>query len=123
MNVCYVVWPQKNLPMFQSYIVVLKQLSGGLKHRWIGGKYSNHCIDDNSYHEEKVIESEMAIEGKVCNLTVQNIPVSISTFKIISTRPQSTNETCDQYNNSILHADDDIDNVQCISIVCGGLAG
>ena len=41
---------------------------------------------------------------------------------MIAARPQATNEVADDYNNAMLYAVDDIENVFCISMAFDGLA-
>ena len=46
----------------------------------------------------------------------------MSRFKIIAERPQSMSELCNEYNDSILHAVDNIHNVHSVSMAFDGLA-
>ena len=71
---------------------------------WVGGKHPHHCIDARQYDQEKLITNKMAMEIKVGLLSLQEASDGISPFKIISARPQSTNESCDSYNSDIIHA-------------------
>ena len=89
---------------------------------WVGGKYPHHCIDANEYDEEKLITNKLATEIKVGLLSLLEVPDGVSPFKIISARPQSTNESCDSYNSDIMHAVSDLENVHCISIAFDGLS-
>jgi len=68
---------------------------------WVGGSYPNHCIDADHYDQEKMVTNEMATEIKVGLLSLQEYTDGICPFKIISARPQSTNESCDEYNYNI----------------------
>ena len=62
------------------------------------------------------VKNPLASEIKVGMLSVQNCIEGISPFKMIAARPQATNEVSDDYNNTMLHAVDDIENVYCISM-------
>ena len=64
----------------------------------------------------------MATEIKVGLLSLQQAIDGVSPFKIISTRPQSTNESCDNYNYDIMHAVSGLTNVHCVSIAFDGLS-
>ena len=64
----------------------------------------------------------MASEVKVGMLAVQGCTDGISPFKMIAARPQATNEVSEEYNRSILHAVDEIENVHCVSMSFDGLA-
>ena len=55
-------------------------------------------------------------------LTLQESKDGVSPFKIISARPQSTNERCDDYNYMIMNAVNGLDNVFCVSIAFDGLS-
>ena len=89
---------------------------------WVGGIYPNHCIKEKDYDQHEFVQTTMASEIKVGMLTVQNCTDGISPFKLIAARPQSTNEVADDYNSSLLHAVDDIENVHCVSMAFDGLA-
>ena len=89
---------------------------------WVGGRYPNHCIDTNQYDQEKLVTNEMATEIKVGLLSLQQTIDGVSPFKIISARPQSSNESCDDYNYDILHAVSGLTNVHCVSIAFDGLS-
>ena len=64
----------------------------------------------------------MATEIKVGLLSLQQATQGVSPFKIISARPQSINESCDDYNYDIMYAVSDITNVHCVSIAFDGLS-
>ena len=89
---------------------------------WVGGKIPNHCIKVSHYDQDKLVTNEMATEIKVGMLSLQEAVDGISPFKIISARPQSTNESCDSYNEDIMNAVSGLENVHCISIAFDGLA-
>ena len=89
---------------------------------WVGGTFPNHCIKEKNYKQHEFVKTTMATEIKVGMLTVQNITEGISPFKIIAARPQATNEVADDYNDMLLHAVDELENVYCISIAFDGLA-
>lgn len=87
-------------------------------HAWVGGTYPNHCINEQDFNQDEVVRSQLATEIKVGMLTTQEYNDDLSPFKIMAARPQSTNETADDYNDMILHAvDSAISNVHCVSIV------
>ena len=89
---------------------------------WVGGIFPDHCIKERNYNQHVFVQTPMASEIKVGMLSVQNSVDGISPFKMIAARPQSTNEVADDYNRSLLHAVDDIDEVHCISMAFDGLA-
>ena len=60
--------------------------------------------------------NEIATEIKVDMLSLQEAVDGISQFKILSARPQSTNESCDSFNEDIMSAVSGLENVQYISI-------
>ena len=91
-------------------------------HAWVGGTYPNHFITDENFNQDEFVQSELATEIKVGMLTSQEYSDGMSPFKIIAARPQSTNELCNEYNDSILHAVDNIKNVHCVSMAFDGLA-
>lgn len=91
-------------------------------HAWVGGEYPNHCIDDEDYNQEKLIESNMATEVKVALLSTQNSRNGLSPFKILCVHPQSSNAVSEEYNNAIFCSVDGIKNVQSVSIAFDGLA-
>ena len=64
----------------------------------------------------------MATEIKVGLLSLQQAIDGVSPFKIISARPQSTNESCDNYNYDIMHAVSGLTNVHFVSITFDGLS-
>ena len=89
---------------------------------WVDGSYPNHCIDADHYDQEKVVTNEMATEIKVVLVSLQEYTDRICPFKIISACPQSTNESCDEYNYNIMNTVLGLDNVHCIPISFDGLS-
>ena len=67
------------------------------------------------------MQSQLATEIKNGMLTSQEYNEGTSPFKIIAAHPQSTNELCNEYNDSILHAVDNVHNVHCVSMAFDGL--
>ena len=91
-------------------------------HVWVGGVYPNHCINEKDFKPDEFVTSKLASEIKVGMLTTQQYNDGLTPFKIIAARPQSTNESADEYNNTILHAVENITNVHCVSMAFDGLA-
>ena len=89
---------------------------------WVGGIYPNHCINVANYDQEKIVTNKLATEIKVGLLSLQDGKDGVSPFKIISARPQSTNERCDEYNYSVMNSVKGLENVFCISIAFDGLS-
>ena len=89
---------------------------------WVGGIFPNYCMKEKDYNQHIFVKTPMASEIKVGMLSVQNCTEGISPFKMIATRPQAPNEVVDDYNNALIHAVDELENVYCISIAFDGLA-
>ena len=87
---------------------------------WVSGKYPNHCIKASHYVQEKLMTNEKTTEIKVGIISLQDAVAGISLFKILSNHPQSTNESCDSYNEDIMNAVSGLVNVHCISIAFDG---
>ena len=89
---------------------------------WVGNIFPDHCIKEKDFSQHVFVQTTMASEIKVGMLSVQNCTDGISPFKMIAACQQSTNEVADDYNSSLLHAVDDIDDVHCVSMTFDGLA-
>ena len=89
---------------------------------WVGGSFPNHCVNMVNYDQENIITNELATEIKVGMLSLQEGKDGVSPFKIISARPQSTNQRCDDYNYMIMNAVNGLNNVFCVSIAFDGLS-
>ena len=88
---------------------------------WVGGIYPDHCIKENEYDKNKFAQTSMVSEVKVSMRAAQGCMDGISPFKMIAARPQATNEVAKNYNSSILHAVDKIENVFYVSMAFDGL--
>ena len=64
----------------------------------------------------------MATEIKVGLLFLQQTIYGVSPFKILSARPQSTNEFSDDYNYDIIHSVSCLTNFHCVSIAFDGVS-
>ena len=91
-------------------------------HAWVGGIYPKHYIKEEDFDQDQFVQCQLATEIKVGMLTTQEYNEGLSPFKMIAARPQSTNEQANDYNDSILHAVDNIKNVHCVSMAFDGLA-
>ena len=83
-------------------------------HVWVGGIYPNHFITDENFNQDEFVQSQLATEIKNGMLTSQEYNEGTSPFKIIAAHPQSTNELCNEYNDSIVDCG-------CAAIILNGL--
>ena len=91
-------------------------------HEWVGGIHPKHYIREEDFDQNEFVKCQLATEIKVGMSTTQEYNEGVIPLKIVAARPQSTDEVANDYNDSILHAVDNIKNVHCVSMVFDGLA-